>query len=197
MIWDTRSSFGLTPFRSDFIDYFKADIPIKYVTKVNWVIIIGNTIKCFVDVNGTTCYLPCVYYHLPSTDVQLFSSQTYHNMHGGYYTAHGHHIMMHLKDNKIKIHIDSKHANIHIITGFFNVLGRKISLDHSCGLLWIIMIPSSWISLDTLEPEGFIVIFPFIRDLMQYIMNLKNTLRFLTCVLVQMIMRTFLDHKRI
>lgn len=35
LIWDTGASFGLTPFRSDFIDYVEADIPVKDVTKVN------------------------------------------------------------------------------------------------------------------------------------------------------------------
>ena len=35
LIWDTGASFGLTPFRSDFIDYVKCDIQVKDVTKVN------------------------------------------------------------------------------------------------------------------------------------------------------------------
>ena len=35
LIWYSVSSFGLTPFRSDFIDYVEADIPVKDVTKIN------------------------------------------------------------------------------------------------------------------------------------------------------------------
>ena len=33
LVWDTGASYGLTPFRSDFIDYVKCDIPGKDVTK--------------------------------------------------------------------------------------------------------------------------------------------------------------------
>jgi hypothetical protein len=35
LIWVMGASYGLTPFRSDFIDYVKCDIPVKDVTKVN------------------------------------------------------------------------------------------------------------------------------------------------------------------
>ena len=38
LVWDTGASLGLTPFRSDFIDYVDADIAIKDVTKINGVI---------------------------------------------------------------------------------------------------------------------------------------------------------------
>ena len=44
LIWYTGVEFGLTLFRIDFIDYFKADITVKYITKVNQVIGIGTTI---------------------------------------------------------------------------------------------------------------------------------------------------------
>ena len=100
-IWYTGALFGLNIFRSDFIDYVKADIPVKYVTKVNQVIGIVTTTHTFVDVNGTTCYLPCVSYHIPSINVQIYSLQTYHQMHGGYSTVYGHHVMIHLKDHNI------------------------------------------------------------------------------------------------
>ncbi len=84
LIWDTSALFGLTPFRSDFIGYVEWDIPVRDVTKVNQVVGIGTTIHKFTDVNGNPVYLPCVSYHLPKTDVCLFSPQTYHQMHGGY-----------------------------------------------------------------------------------------------------------------
>ena len=82
LIWDTGASFGLTPFKSDFIDYVKCDIPVKDVTKVNKVIGIGTTIHKFVDTNGQSVFLPCISYHLPITDVRLFSPQTYHQLQG-------------------------------------------------------------------------------------------------------------------
>ena len=81
LILDTGVPFGLTSFRSDFINYIKADIPVKDVTNVNWVVGIGNTIHKKIDVNGTTCYFTCVSYHLLSIYVQLFSPHTYHKIH--------------------------------------------------------------------------------------------------------------------
>ena len=45
---------------------------------------IGTTLYEFVDNNGNNVYLPCVFYHLPLTDVQLFSPQIYHLLHGGH-----------------------------------------------------------------------------------------------------------------
>ena len=79
LIWDTGGSAGLTPFCSDFIDYVECDIEVCVVTKVNMVIGIGTTLHKFVDAagNGNNIYLPCVSYHLPSTDVRLFSPQVY------------------------------------------------------------------------------------------------------------------------
>ena len=38
LVWDTGASFGLTQFRSDFIDYVEADIAVKDVTKIKHVI---------------------------------------------------------------------------------------------------------------------------------------------------------------
>jgi hypothetical protein len=88
LIWDTGASYGLTPFRSDFIDYVKCEIPGRDVTKVNTVVGIGTTLHKFTDINGNPVYLPCVSYHLPDTDVRLFSPQTCHQMHGGYSEVH-------------------------------------------------------------------------------------------------------------
>jgi hypothetical protein len=76
--------FRLTPFCSDFIDYVECDTSVWDVTKVNKVIGIGTTIHKFTNTNGKSVFLRCVSYHLPQTDVCLFSPQTYHQMHGGY-----------------------------------------------------------------------------------------------------------------
>ena len=62
LIWDTGASYGLTPFRSDFIDYVKCEIPDRDVTKVNTVVGIGTTLHKFTDINGNPAYLPCVSY---------------------------------------------------------------------------------------------------------------------------------------
>ena len=117
-IWDSGESFGVTQFRSDFIDYVKANIPVKDVTTVNRFIGIVTKINKFVDVNGNTCYLPRVSYHLTSTDVRIFSPQNYHQIHGGYFTIHGNHVMMHLKYHNISIPIDIKHSNVPVISYF-------------------------------------------------------------------------------
>ena len=52
LVWDTGASYGLTLFKSDFIDYVKCDIPVKYVNKVNRVIGIGKTLHKFIESNG-------------------------------------------------------------------------------------------------------------------------------------------------
>ena len=68
-ICDTGKSFVLTTFKSGFIGYVKCNTPAKDFTKVNTAIGIGTTIHKFVDVNGKDVFLPCIYYHLPTTDV--------------------------------------------------------------------------------------------------------------------------------
>ncbi len=52
LIWDTGASAGLTPFRSDFIDYVEVDFEIRDVTKANKVAGIGTTLHKFVDNKG-------------------------------------------------------------------------------------------------------------------------------------------------
>ena len=76
LIWDTGASAGLTPFCSDFIDFVECEIDVRDITKVNKAVGIGTTLHRFVDTSGNDVYLPCVSYHLPSTDVQLFPRYT-------------------------------------------------------------------------------------------------------------------------
>ncbi len=75
LIWDTEASAGLMPCWSDFIDYVECKIDVRDITKVNKVVGIGTTLHKFVDNNDNHVYLPCVSYHLPTTDVRLFSPQ--------------------------------------------------------------------------------------------------------------------------
>ena len=82
LVWDTGAYYGLTPYRQDFIDYVEVTIPVKDVTKVNQVVGMGTAIFKFKDSDGKTIFLPCIAYHLPSADICLFSTQTYHQMHG-------------------------------------------------------------------------------------------------------------------
>ena len=116
LIWDSGASFGLTPFRSDFIDYVEADIPVKDVTKVNRVIGIGTTLHKFKDSNGNDVILPCVSYHLQTTDVRLFSPQTYHQMHGGHSILAGDYVEMFLgNNNNVLISIDREGSNLPLV----------------------------------------------------------------------------------
>jgi hypothetical protein len=84
----------LMPFRSDFIDYVECEIDVCDITKVNKVVGIGTTLHKFVDNNGNHVYLPCVSYHLSSMDVQLFSPQIYHQLHGGHSVVNGNEVVM-------------------------------------------------------------------------------------------------------
>ncbi len=98
---------------------FSGDIPVRDVTKVNRVVGIGNTIHKFMDTNGNPVFLPCVSYHLPQTDVRLFSPQTYHQMHGGYSEVYGQSIQMKLRTSSILIDINRDHANLPIVHDSF------------------------------------------------------------------------------
>ena len=119
LIWDTGASFGLTPFRSNFIDYVKCDIPVRDVTKVNRVIGISTTLNKFVDTKGQEVFLPCVSYHLTQTDFRLFSPQTYHQMHGGYSEVHSNRVSMMLPNHQIDIGIHIEEANLAIVHDSF------------------------------------------------------------------------------
>jgi len=119
LIWDTGEFYGLTPFRSDFIDYVKCEIPGRDVTKVNTVVGIGMTLHKFTDINGNPVYLPCVSCHLPETDVRLFSPQTYHQMHGGYSEVRSDCLCMLLKTSTIKIQIMGEEYNLPVVFDSF------------------------------------------------------------------------------
>ncbi len=60
---------GVTPFRSDFIDYVKCDIPVMDVTKVNKVIGIGTTLHKLTDTNGWCIFHVCRITYLRQTFV--------------------------------------------------------------------------------------------------------------------------------
>ena len=125
LIWGTGASFVLTPFKGDFIDYVKCLINVKDVPKVNTAIGIGTTIHKFVDENGKDVLLPCIYHHLPTTDVQIFSTQTYHQIHGENSIIKGFNVQMLLKNHKIFILINIQEANPPIIYNFYVTSAQK------------------------------------------------------------------------
>ncbi len=134
LIWDTGGSAGLTPFCSNFIDYVECDIDVRDVTKVNKVVGIGTTIHKFVDGCGNDVYLPCVSYHLPETDVRLFSPQTYHQIYGGHSIVDGDEVIMRIRyKNKLTtlaIPIDCGGTNLPIVRDSFVSKNMKKKLAH-------------------------------------------------------------------
>ncbi len=123
MIWDAGALFGLTPFHSDFIDYVECNIPVRNVTKVNKVIGIGTTLHKFTDTNGNPVYLRCISYHLPETDVRLFSPQTYHQIHGGYSEVYGQSVQMKLHTSTIAISNSRDLTNLPVV--FYSFVTEK------------------------------------------------------------------------
>jgi hypothetical protein len=113
LVWDTGTSLGLTPYRADFIDYLEVNIPVKDVTKMNYVVGIGTVIFRFQNDKGEDVFLPCVAYHLPTADIFLFSPQTYLHMHDFSSTITGKQVVMHLKEHNIVIPIDTGPSNLH------------------------------------------------------------------------------------
>ena len=121
LIWDTGASAGLTPFRSDFIDYVEVDFEIRDVTKANKVAGIGTTLHKFVNDKGGVIYLPMVAYHLPNTDVRLFSPQVYHQLHGGHSTVDGDNVKMipQGRGSTITIPIENGSSNLPCVYNLF------------------------------------------------------------------------------
>ena len=97
LVYDTGASYGLTPFRADFIDYQTCDIPVKDISKTNRVKGIGTVMYKFTATNGDLLYLPGLAYHLETADIRLFSPQTYHQLYGGSSVIDGYRVIMHLQ----------------------------------------------------------------------------------------------------
>ena len=131
LIWDTGASAGLTPFRSDFIDYVECEIDVCDITKVNKVVGIGTTLHKFVDNNGNHVYLPCVSYHLPSMDVRSFSPQIYHQLHGGHSVVNGDVVVMKFckEGALISIPIDRNATNLPVVHNSF--MSKKVKREHA------------------------------------------------------------------
>jgi hypothetical protein len=119
------------PFQSDFIDYVKCEIDVCDITKVNKVVGIGATLHRFVDNNGNHVYLPCVSYHLSLTDVQLFSPQIYHQLHGGHSVVNGHEVVMkfHKEGALISIPIDRNTTHLPVMHNSF--VSKKVKREHA------------------------------------------------------------------
>ena len=116
LVWDTGASFGLTPFRGDFIDYTECSIPVNDIARTNMVVGIGTTLHKFL-VDGNELFLPCLSYHLPTADVRLFSPQTYHTIYGGHSVVNGDMAQMYIDFLKVEVEIDREGSNVPMVHG--------------------------------------------------------------------------------
>ena len=131
----------LTPFKSDFIDYVECDIPVKYVTKLNRVVVIRTTLHKFIESNGRDIFLTCISYHLTQIDVRLFSPQTYHQMHGGHSVVHRNPVIIHFPFHSIPIPVDLGGTNLSVVHNLFvtehqkRVVGPKMLSSFAYSIL--------------------------------------------------------------
>jgi hypothetical protein len=114
LVWDTGASFGLTPFRGDFLDYVQCKITVKDIARTNTVIGVGTTLHKF-KIDGNDIFLPCLSYHLPSADVRLFSPQTYHTLYGGHSVVTGNEVQMFIDNLTIRVGIDRELSNVPMV----------------------------------------------------------------------------------
>ena len=83
----------------------KCNIPVKDVIKVNTVIGTVPVIRKFIDSDGKYVFLPCISYHLPTTDVRILSTETYHQLHGAHSIIKVFNVQIVLKNHNIVIPI--------------------------------------------------------------------------------------------
>jgi hypothetical protein len=114
LVWDTGASFGLTPFRGDFLDYVECKITVRDIARENTVIGVGTTLHKF-KIDGNDVFLPCLSYHLPTAEVRLFSPQTYHTLYGGHSTVGGDQVQMFIDHLKINVDIDRESTNVPMV----------------------------------------------------------------------------------
>ena len=122
LVWDTGASFGLTPFRQDFIDYTECSISVNDIARTNTVIGIGTTLHKF-KVDGEDIFLACLSYHLPSADVRLFSPQTFHTLYGGHSTVQGDRVDMFIDSLRVGVGIDREASNVPMECRWFRIVG--------------------------------------------------------------------------
>lgn len=101
-IWDTGASIGLTPFKSDFIDYQKLEnVHVKDIARKNKVLGVGTVMWKFFTRSGREVFLPLVCYHVEHAEIRLMSPQQYFKNHGGSATISDHTVSMTLPDGEI------------------------------------------------------------------------------------------------
>jgi hypothetical protein len=114
----------------------------------------------FVDVAGNNVYLPCVSYHLPSTDIRLFSPQVYHQIYGGHSMVNGNKVVMRVRKKgcpiTIGIPIDRDGTNLPVVRN--SCVSEKIKKKHAYRLRSALNVTGLHAALDyfaSLSLSGF------------------------------------------
>jgi hypothetical protein len=116
LVWDTGASFGLTPFRGDFIDYTECSITINDIARTNQVVGVGTTLHKFQH-EGRDIFIPCLSYHLPTANIRLFSPQTFHTIYGGHSTVNGDRVEQYIDHLRIRVDINNHGSNVPMVYG--------------------------------------------------------------------------------
>ena len=114
LVWDTGASFGLTPFHQDFINYTKCSIAVNDIARTNTIIGIMTTLHKF-KINSEDIFLVCFPYHLPSTNMRLFSPQTFCTLHGGHSAVFGDKVEMFINLLHVGAGINSEALNVPMV----------------------------------------------------------------------------------
>ncbi|KAL7457958.1 hypothetical protein ACHAWC_009470 [Mediolabrus comicus] len=88
-IVDTGASFGLTPFRSDFLCFEECELKVKAVAHTNIVTGFGLVLIRMRASNGDICLVPCISYLMEECSVRLMSPQSYHQVYQGHSALDG------------------------------------------------------------------------------------------------------------
>lgn len=88
-IVDTGASFGLTPFKLDFLCFEECEIKVKAVAHTNVVTGFGLVLIRMKASNGDTCLVPCISYLMEECSVRLMSPQSYHQVYQGHSALDG------------------------------------------------------------------------------------------------------------
>ena len=108
LAWDTGASFGLTPFKADFVDYMECEITVKDVTKVNKIIGVETPIHKFKSTKGENVYLPHMSYHLPMDGIHLLNTKPYHHMYRVNSIIYSERVEINLSRHELVIQMDRK-----------------------------------------------------------------------------------------
>ena len=117
--FDTGASGGLTPFRSDFMDYTPINMSVSGVGGEGQVIGVGTTLTRVTCRDGTTAYVAEVKYHSTSINIRLSSPQNLTKSELGQALLKHNNIAWTLSDGRIvDIPID-RATNLPLIQGHF------------------------------------------------------------------------------